>query len=138
MQKLLTGSCLCGGIQYECHQIDSKMANCHCSMCRKFHGAAFATYANVALKHFRWSQGESLLREYRAENGTLRQFCSSCGSSLSFTAPEQIGKSIEISTATLDVKLTIKPDAHIFVDFKADWYDINDILIQYPENRRIK
>jgi len=107
-------------------------------MCRKFHGAAFATYVSVALAHFRWSQGESLLRKYRAENGTERQFCSICGSSLSFSSSSQLGKSIEIAVATLDDELDSKPDAHIFVNFKADWYDINDTLIQHPESQRHK
>ena len=37
------GSCLCGSIQYEVDRIDSKMGHCHCTMCRKFHGAEFAT-----------------------------------------------------------------------------------------------
>ena len=44
---MIRGSCLCGGIRYE---IDGRLhdtQNCHCRMCQKAHGAAFATYAAV-------------------------------------------------------------------------------------------
>ncbi|MFT6270599.1 MAG: hypothetical protein ACJAVV_003438 [Alphaproteobacteria bacterium] len=37
------GSCLCGLIKYEVKAIETRMAHCQCAMCRKFHGAAFAT-----------------------------------------------------------------------------------------------
>ncbi|MFT6138608.1 MAG: hypothetical protein ACJAUJ_001703, partial [Salibacteraceae bacterium] len=30
-----TGSCLCGGIQYEISGPLTDVLNCHCSMCRK-------------------------------------------------------------------------------------------------------
>ena len=45
--KQLKGQCLCGSIQYEIDKVEPKMAHCHCSMCRKFHGAAFSTFAEV-------------------------------------------------------------------------------------------
>jgi hypothetical protein len=135
MNKTLSGSCLCGDIQYQCDAIDAKMANCHCTMCQKFHGAAFATFASVERAHFRWTKGKEVLKQYTANNGTVRQFCSNCGSSLSFSSPDQAKQYIEIAVASLDVKLDIKPDAHIFIDFKANWLDINDTLPQYPKNR---
>ncbi len=52
------GQCLCGGVQYEVVQIGAKMGHCHCTMCRKFHGAAFATYGEARAEDFRWLAGE--------------------------------------------------------------------------------
>ncbi len=46
-------------------------------MCRKFHGAAYATIAEVRTNHFCWTSGEDLLKGYTAENGTTRSF--GCG-----------------------------------------------------------
>ena len=43
----IQGGCLCGGIRYEVSGPLTDVGNCHCSMCRRFHGAAFATYAKV-------------------------------------------------------------------------------------------
>ena len=41
------GLCLCGSIKYAVDKIEPKMGHCHCSMCRKFHGAAFATFGEA-------------------------------------------------------------------------------------------
>lgn len=134
--QLHTGQCLCGGICYEATEFEPAMAHCHCSMCRKFHGAAFATYGSVKRVNFRWVQGEALLAAYTAPNGTVRQFCRVCGSSLTFASPLADGDDVEIALGTLDTPLTTqKPDAHIYVAYKADWSIPCDGLPQYPEGR---
>ena len=56
---MLTGSCLCGAIAYEVKELEPNMANCHCGMCRKFHGAAFATFGEAKSENFRWTRGEN-------------------------------------------------------------------------------
>ena len=44
---MLKGSCLCGSVRYEIDgPLDGAM-NCHCSMCRKAHGAAFRSRAGI-------------------------------------------------------------------------------------------
>lgn len=131
---LYSGQCLCGSIKYEVDQIEPGMAHCHCSMCRKFHGAAFATFGEAFKNNFRWIQGEQLLKSYAADNGTVRQFCSNCGSSMTFASPH-FPDLVEFSLGTLDSDIAIKPDAHIFVGSKAGWYDICDDLPQYTKGR---
>ncbi|HCA63195.1 MAG TPA: GFA family protein, partial [Pseudomonas sp.] len=42
-----TGSCLCGVVRYRIDAPIDALTHCHCKMCRKAHGAAFATYASV-------------------------------------------------------------------------------------------
>lgn len=37
----ITGSCLCGGIQYEVTGEPMKRVMCHCENCRKFTGSSF-------------------------------------------------------------------------------------------------
>jgi len=48
----IRGGCLCGAIQYEVNGPLFDVSNCHCSMCRRFHGAAFSTYAKFNAKGF--------------------------------------------------------------------------------------
>ena len=59
-----TGSCLCGDVAFEITGPVEQMGHCHCSMCRKFHGSAFATFGVVAPGRFslaaRRRQGSSL------------------------------------------------------------------------------
>src|SRR6202161_1513969 len=56
------GSCLCGGIQYELSSELRGTTHCHCSMCRKAHGAAFATHGGVSKRDLRLLTGADLLR----------------------------------------------------------------------------
>lgn len=111
------------------------MAHCHCSMCRKFHGSAFATLGEAKTGKFRWVEGEDLLQSYKAGNGTVRRFCKVCGSSMTFAASDDAGQFIEFSLGTLDSEVTLRPDAHIYVGSKASWFDIHDDLPQYQNGR---
>lgn len=136
MNKQYKGGCLCGKIQYQVDQIEPQMAHCHCRMCRKFHGAAFSTFAEARVENFHWLQGEQHLKTYHAPNGTERQFCRHCGSSLIFKPANDKGELVEFSLATLDSEITLKPDAHIFTDNAVSWLEINDPLPKYPAARK--
>ena len=51
----LRGSCVCNSIEFEVISILEMVFNCHCTRCRKSHGAAFATQAFAirnSLKNF--------------------------------------------------------------------------------------
>lgn len=141
MTEPFKGSCLCGSIQFEADQFQPRSGHCHCSMCRKFHGAAYSTYGEVRPEHFRWTSGESLLKDFVAENNTTRQFCSDCGSSLTFSSPGNDDAPIEISLACFDEPVPVQPDAHIYVANAANWAIPADDLAQYEgwrDSRRLK
>ncbi|CCN33753.1 putative Glutathione-dependent formaldehyde-activating enzyme [Vibrio nigripulchritudo SFn27] len=129
------GSCLCGGVTFEITQFDSQVGHCHCSMCRKFHGAAFSTFINVPRGRIRWLTGDLLLRKYTAQNGTERTFCEECGSSLAFKSSKSERGSIEIALSALDDHVPVTPDAHIFMSSKADWYSDQDDLPKFEQGR---
>ena len=129
------GQCLCGSIQYEVDQIEERMGHCHCSMCRKFHGAAYATLGEVKRENFHWISGEEQLKSYLAPNGTTRQFCQQCGSSMTFAVANDDGELVEFSLGTLDTPIELKPDAHIFTGNKSNWFDIADDLPQFEAGR---
>lgn len=129
------GQCLCGEIQYEVREFSPRMGHCHCSMCRKFHGAAFATYGEVKPPDFHWIKGEATLSDFTADNGTTRSFCKHCGSSLTFRASNADNSIVELALGTLDTPIPHQPDAHIFVANKASWHTISDKLPQFQAGR---
>ncbi len=129
------GSCLCGAIQFEASQLSAKMAHCHCSMCRKFHGAAFATFGETTSDNFRWLTGAEHLKSYVAPNGTTRQFCSECGSSLIFKPSGEDNGLVEFALGALDDPINERPDAHIFTAYKASWMELTDDLPKFKEGR---
>jgi len=129
------GSCLCGGIRFEVDQFAPHTGHCHCSMCRKFHGAAYATIAEARQDHFRWTSGQDLLKGYTASNGTTRSFCDHCGSSLTFSSPAADPDLVEIALGCFDDEVPVKPDAHIFVASGAKWAAPTDELPQFEQGR---
>jgi len=135
MTKSYRGSCLCGVARFEIDEFLPQVAHCHCSMCRKFHGAAYATIAGVSRSNFRWVEGQDALKEYTAENGTTRTFCCHCGSSLTFSSPRAPEEVVEVALGTVDGDVPVKPDAHIFVSSGANWIVLGDDLPQYQAGR---
>ena len=81
------GSCLCGEINYEVDCFSPEITNCHCGMCRKFHGAAFATYGKVQLKDFRWLEGQKLLTIYPSSSNAVRGFLASVDQVFTIKSP---------------------------------------------------
>jgi len=138
MQGPYRGSCLCAAIHFEVDAFAPHTGNCHCSMCRKFHGAAYATIAEAHRDHFRWLNGEDALKAYTASNGITRQFCRHCGSSLTFASPNADPDLVEIALGCFDDEVPVKPDAHIFVASGASWARPDDDLPQYEAGRDSK
>jgi hypothetical protein len=105
-------------------------------MCQKFHGAAFSTFGEVRLENLHWLCGYQNLQSYQAENGTIRQFCNICGSSLTFCSSyNRKDGSIEIAISTLDNANDLMPDAHIYTYSKVAWLAIADDLPKYKGYR---
>jgi hypothetical protein len=130
---MLEGGCLCGSVRYEVHTNIKWATHCHCSMCRRQHGAAFATYATVGRKHVRVKDPEGRLARFSSSPSVTRTFCGRCGSSL-FWEDTRYPKLIEVTLGTLDGDPRHAPDAHIFVASRAPWWDIADDLPRYDEN----
>ena len=128
---MVKGSCLCGEIKYEVELIPDKIYNCHCSQCRKSHGAAFATQAFAKGETLRFIQGEDLIGEYKEKLG-IRAFCTQCGSRLmNYTKDKNIYLSIAL--ATLDEHFEDGPVAHAFVASKAPWHHPSEDIPCYDE-----
>lgn len=133
MSKEYKGSCLCGGVAFSVAGFSDKAANCHCSMCRKFHGAAFGSLVGVT--GLKWLSGHENLKEFEASNGTVRTFCRECGSSLGFLSKGAPSKDIELAIATFDVDIPVEIDANIYTNYKANWVELQDNLTQFDEGR---
>jgi hypothetical protein len=135
------GSCLCGGVTFEIAGPLMAPLHCHCSQCRKQHGAAFRSRVRVMAADVRWLSGEDLIKFHETPRGYLRGFCRECGSPVinktgpNWTSPAEFPgggpPQYGIPLATLD-NPGVRPACHTFVADKAPWYDIDDDLPQYP------
>jgi hypothetical protein len=122
------GNCLCGTVRWRIDGPMSNVTHCHCQMCRKAHGTAFATYANTNRSSLHWLSDESAVSGYASSPGSERKFCSHCGS----VVPEAFGDSLYfVPLANMDGADLPQPTAHIFVASRAPWYTITDTLPQH-------
>jgi hypothetical protein len=130
---MIRGSCLCGAVRYEIDGALGPAGHCHCSMCRKAHGAAFGTYSRVKVRDFRvLGDGARHVRAYESSAGVRRTFCDSCGSTLQYITAAQ-PESFALALGTLDDDPGVRPRDHIFVGSKAPWYEITDDLPQHVD-----
>lgn len=129
---MLHGSCLCQGVKYEISGPLSSALNCHCSVCRKAHGAAFRSRASVNSADFKWVQGEELITWFESSPGNHRGFCRVCGSPL-LSRFDHNATVFGLPLGALDDAPNVKPMLHAFVGSKAPWHDITDNLPQFLE-----
>ncbi len=121
----VTGSCQCGQVQYEILSKPDLIYACHCKHCQKLSTSAFSITAFLDTKNFRVT-GE--LKEWArmADSGNRNhaKFCPTCGNRIYHYNPDN-PDAIKLKPASADDTSWIKPDAHIWVCEKQDWYEFS-------------
>ena len=129
--KMMKGSCLCGGIEYDVRELNSPIQHCSCKTCRKAHAAAFNTVAGVQQEDFRWLKGQLLLSKFESSLGVVRYFCSRCGTQL---VKEKEGSSILVlRVATLDEDPGKAPEFRIWASHEVPWLNYTSEIPVYKE-----
>ncbi len=88
MADTVKGSCLCGVVQFEVTLPTLGCCHCHCSISRRFLGAAYGTFFQVPRDQVRLVAGESHLRRHRSSPWAQRAFCASAGPRASDRCPD--------------------------------------------------
>jgi hypothetical protein len=127
---MISGHCECGRVQFEFDGEINDFSHCHCSQCRRSHGAAFATFAGVARDKFHYVSGESDTKAYASSKNHDRVFCAECGSNILVDLAEE-PDSLYLSMSAIDGDPPRPPGYHIYVGSKAAWHKITDDLEQY-------
>jgi len=133
---MISGSCLCGAVRYEVAGAFGRVSHCHCSMCRKAHGAAFGTYGRVRKIEFRLVSGGDSIAQYNSSPDVIRTFCKRCGSTLQWmrrSTPDVFA----LALGTLDDDPEARPECHIYVGSKTSWFEITDALPQHDETGEV-
>lgn len=125
------GRCQCGALQFSVRFPTKWIAHCHCTMCRRAHGAAFVTWVGVDETAFELPDPDGLLRWYASSPQAQRGFCARCGSMLLFRSTRWPGE-IHVVRANFDSPLDREPQAHVFYDTRVPWVEVNDALPKRP------
>ncbi|MEM7218217.1 MAG: GFA family protein [Pseudomonadota bacterium] len=125
-----SGSCLCGAVEWELTAPPLAHSWCHCSICRKLHGAAFGAYVAIPIDAFRFLSGRDHLTQYASSEGSLRSFCSSCGSvTPTIDADAMLAL---VPAGNLDGAPGRELDSHLFTADAACWFQIPSGAPQLP------
>ena len=98
---MMKGYCECRRVQFEVDGEIEDFSHCHCSQCRRLHGAAFATFAGVPKASFRYLSGEDEITHYASSADHDRTFCRVCGSNI-YVALDAEPESLYLSMSTLE------------------------------------
>jgi hypothetical protein len=127
MDGQVRGGCLCAAVRFRFALPTKWCSHCHCSMCRRAHGAAFVSFCGVEADGFVIEQGEAELLRYDSSPHAWRRFCRRCGSTLTFEGTRWPGE-VHVVLANLDGPIDRAPQAHCYFDHAVDWVQLGDSL----------
>jgi hypothetical protein len=130
---MIQGHCECKRVSFEADCEISDFSHCHCSQCRRLHGAAYATFAGVKAGAFRYVSGEDDIKKYASSDDHVRVFCGNCGSNI-LVSVDDYPDFLYLSMGAVDGNPNLPTPYHIFVGSKAPWHEIADSYIQYDED----
>jgi hypothetical protein len=113
----LTGGCLCGACRYTLKSAP-RVHYCHCSMCRKATGSAFAVLAWVAKEDVSWEGREP--RSRQSSPIAVRSFCSDCGTPMTLSYGDE---EIAVHAGSLDHAESAVPQYHYGAEGRLPWVD---------------
>ena len=103
----ISGSCLCGGVQFVVDEVSGPVEICHSVRCQK-------------------KSGNNSLAMVAVKPSSYRCFC---GSAVPPASTE--GPILEIPAGLFDDDPGVRPSKRIYIDFKHDWDEIPQDLPHY-------
>lgn len=127
------GGCQCGAIRYHIAAGPAKSVVCHCRMCQRATGNAFAPLIEVPRDRVTWQGTPS---EWPSSDVGIRGFCAACGTPLYFRSDD----TVEIMAGTLAPPFVFRPVEQIAVESRRDWlHALPDLPgIATPEGYRVR
>jgi hypothetical protein len=123
------GKCLCGAVEFSISTSNAGLYQCHCSLCQKQSGSVSNTSLVVTQADFQWLRGQEQISTYQRPSGFRSDFCRNCGCPV----PNQLrGKPFYwVPAGLLETDTGLKIIAHLYVESKAPWDEINANGLQF-------
>jgi hypothetical protein len=113
-------SCMCGAVRLRARFPSLFCCHCHCDSCRRSHGAAYVTWIGFPAAQVEVIAGADRLRSYESSPGTLRKFCATCGTKVSFESQRWSGE-IHLPLALIRTPVDRAPQRNVFVEERVAW-----------------
>ena len=116
------GSCLCGEVRFVAELPPKWVAHCHCSLCRRAHGAPYVTWVGLPETAVRVDGGT--LRWYPSSADGERGFCAHCGAMMFFRSPRWPGE-LHVARPHFKESADLVPGSHAYWSSRAPWASID-------------
>ncbi|OOG41390.1 GFA family protein [Rhodanobacter sp. C05] len=116
------GSCLCGRVQFKAEGPAIDVHYCHCRMCQRATGSAFAILAWFDLGDVLWTHGRPKI--LRSSSTAQRGFCADCGTPLllHYDGEHRLG----LMVGTFERAADLVPLRHASLESRLPWTDISE------------
>lgn len=118
-----TGGCLCGKVRFTATRKPYRVGICHCTDCRKHHGALFHASAIFP------AEAVTIEGETRAYAG--RHFCPNCGSTVFGCSDDEV----ELNLGSMDAPDQFIPTYELWTVRRESWLPPFPTSRQYERNR---
>jgi hypothetical protein len=109
-EKIHTGACFCGDVQFEVSGLPAAMGYCHCSSCRHWSAGPVNAFTLWKPEALRVTRGAANIGTYSKTPISYRKWCKKCGGHL-FTEHPTMGL-VDVYAALLP-QLKFAPGVHV-------------------------
>lgn len=119
------GGCQCGAVRYRIPAGPAKSVVCHCRMCQRATGNAFAPLFETLSTRIEWAGKPA---EWASSDVATRGFCPTCGTPLYYRS----GDTTEVLAGTIGPGYAFHPIEQIAVESRCDWVRDLAVLPEIP------
>jgi len=124
MAETMTGGCQCGAVRYRAIVRDRDAYLCHCGMCRRATGGAFAALKTFRQADVAWDGEPSW---YASSSIAERPFCARCGTPLGFRYMADT-ENMDLTIGSFDDPATFRPTYRFSPETAlAGWEDVSHL-----------
>ena len=126
------GGCVGGAIRYLSSADEVDAGYCHCRLCRRSTGAPVLAWASFPVEAFRYTSHAPAI--YHSSTHGQREYCGTCGTQIAYR--DSTGATaVDVNIGSLDEGNEIQPRCHIWFRSRIDWFDTDDELPRYDEEK---
>lgn len=116
--------CLCGDLKIQVTLPSKWVAHCHCSLCRRAHGAAFVTWVGMEADRCTIDDPHARLCWFASSGEAERGFCTRCGATMLFRSQRWPGE-LHITLAHFTGPVDRAPRLHYYWDDHVAWASVD-------------
>jgi hypothetical protein len=127
------GGCFCGAVRYRVRGEAVWKAGCTCNTCVKMHAAPYVVWAGFDRSDYELTTGKPVI--FRSSPHVVREFCATCGSSLTYGKDatgaaelEHAARLVYVAVTTLDDPAAYPPDEVVHGQERIGWLHLDDSI----------